>query len=75
VSLHQLATYPDVDAALAGIAATRPHYFVTRVAKQPDGTRTVMWDPDAGYLSGDLDAVGPRHRLIMWADGWEYQRT
>jgi 8-oxo-dGTP pyrophosphatase MutT (NUDIX family) len=75
VSLHQLTSYADVDAALAGIAAKRPHYFVTRVAKQPDGTRTVMWDPDAGYLSGDLDAEGPRHRLIMWPGGWEYLRT
>jgi 8-oxo-dGTP pyrophosphatase MutT (NUDIX family) len=75
VSLHQLTRYEDVDTALAGIAATKPHYFVTRVAKQPDGTRTVMWDPDAGYRSGNLDAVGPRHRLIMWPDGWEYLRT
>jgi 8-oxo-dGTP pyrophosphatase MutT (NUDIX family) len=75
VSLHQLTGYADVDSALAGIAAERPHYFVTRVAKQPDGTRTVMWDPDAGYVSGDLDAPGARHRLIMWADGWEYLRT
>jgi hypothetical protein len=40
-----------------------------------DGVLVTMWEPDAAYLSGDLDLPGPRHRLFMDPAGWRYERT
>jgi 8-oxo-dGTP pyrophosphatase MutT (NUDIX family) len=41
-----------------------------------DGVLVTVWEPDAGYDSGDLDAAGPRNRLHM-PDGeaWRYERV
>jgi hypothetical protein len=52
---------------------TEPAHFATRVGRS-DAPRVVMWAGDAGYESGDVDAAGPRHRLVM-QDRWEYLRT
>jgi hypothetical protein len=32
-----------------------------------------MWHGDAGYDTADLDAPGPRHRLVMDPDGWVFE--
>jgi 8-oxo-dGTP pyrophosphatase MutT (NUDIX family) len=75
ITLHEL-----------GEAAT-PADAVERARREPIAfysTRIVgggadlvaLWEPDAGYDTGDLDAPGPRHRLRMTAaGGWGQERT
>ena len=48
--------------------------FKTRVVIQ-DGVLVTVWDPDAGYAAGELDAPGARHRLVMDPAGWRYERS
>jgi 8-oxo-dGTP pyrophosphatase MutT (NUDIX family) len=72
VSLWGLAEAATIDEAMAA-ARTRPisRHF-TRVLTLDGGIVTV-WDPDAAYESGDLDAPGPRNRLVMLEAGWRYE--
>ena len=73
VTLHELREWPDVQAALRGIAARTPEHFTTRVAR--GGQRPMaLWHGDAGYEDGDVERSGPRHRLSMGPSPWRYQR-
>lgn len=74
VTLHHVARHPAVDALLAAVAAAEPHHYATRVLQGAPGDGVLAWRPDAAYDSGDLDAPGPRHRLLMRAGGWRYER-
>ncbi len=41
-----------------------------------DDGRVVLWEGDAAYESGDLDAPGPRFRLVARASGpWRLERS
>ncbi len=71
ITLHQLATFSDVTSA---VEADRPvEHFATRIAVRGE-TIVAMYHGDAGYESGDVEAAGPRHRLLM-GDRWTYERT
>jgi len=72
VTLHYLSQYPDVDTALAGLAAQGPSYYATRVGTL-GGEVITMWQGDAGYESCQPDTPGPRHRLLMAAGGWRFE--
>ena len=73
VTLHTLAHSDSVAGALADAAANDPLQFVTRIAFLED-RMMAMWEGDAGYESGDPDAPGPRHRLVMTDEEWQYLR-
>ncbi len=73
VTLHDLTRFATVDAALATISRREPEFFETRIGTVDDAV-VAMWHGDAGYDSGDADATGPRHRLVMADDGWRYER-
>ena len=73
VTLHWLAQHPEVEHALAQARLREPEPFATRIASSPDGP-VALWQDDAAYDSGDLDAPGPRHRLCMAPAGWRYER-
>jgi hypothetical protein len=45
-----------------------------RVATDGD-RRIVLWDGDAGYAAADPARPGPRHRLVMSAAGWQFERS
>lgn len=47
--------------------------FVPRLVKLDDG-RCSLYAEDAGYDALDLDAPGPRHRLMMRGSDWVYVR-
>jgi hypothetical protein len=34
-----------------------------------------MWEGDAGYASGDADAPGARHRLLIGPGAWRLEST
>ena len=73
VTLHTLARSASVAQALAEAAANDPLRFVTKIAFLDD-RMMAMWQGDAGYESGDPDAPGPRHRLVMTDAEWQYLR-
>jgi 8-oxo-dGTP pyrophosphatase MutT (NUDIX family) len=74
LTLHRLAGYPNVAAAIADAQAREPEFFETHVARV-EGGAAALWEGDAGYESLDGDAPGPRHRLWMLPTGWRYERT
>ena len=59
---------------LVAAAARTPFRYATRVGNTDEGMVT-MWEGDAGYESGDADAPGPRHRLLMADPVWRYEHT
>jgi 8-oxo-dGTP pyrophosphatase MutT (NUDIX family) len=74
LTLHRLAQYPDVAAAMADVRATEPEFFETHIARVEGGI-AALWEGDAGYDSSDGDAHGARHRLWMLSTGWRYERS
>jgi 8-oxo-dGTP pyrophosphatase MutT (NUDIX family) len=74
VSLRRIADHHDVAAAVAEVTAGRIDHFTTRMA-DADGVLVTLWEPDAGYETGDLAAPGARHRLFMDPAGWRYERS
>jgi 8-oxo-dGTP pyrophosphatase MutT (NUDIX family) len=74
VSLHRLAGYADVPAAIADAEVRQPEIFATRVAKV-DGGAVALYAGDAGYEDSVADRPGPRHRLWMLGSGWRYERS
>ena len=73
VTLHQLSKHDRVADALAWAAARPPEHFSTRLMKATD-PRIACWHGDVGYESGDAQAQGPRHRLLLHPGRWEYIR-
>ena len=74
VTLHQLAQHVTVDSALGWARETESERFATRGIMDVK-PRMVLWEGDAAYHTGDAQAEGGRHRLIMDRDGWRYERT
>jgi 8-oxo-dGTP pyrophosphatase MutT (NUDIX family) len=74
LTLHRLAGFADVEAAMADAHAREPEFFETHIARVEGGI-AALWEGDAGYEASDADAPGPRHRLWMLPGGWRYERT
>jgi 8-oxo-dGTP pyrophosphatase MutT (NUDIX family) len=74
MTLFNLAELPSVDAALAGAQEEQPAFYLSRIARTEDGV-VVFWAGDAAYENGDLEAPGPRNRLLMLPEGWRVERT
>jgi 8-oxo-dGTP pyrophosphatase MutT (NUDIX family) len=75
VTLHRLAAHDEVASALADARAGELEFFQTHIARVGEGAIAALWHGDAGYESGDGDAPGPRHRLLMLESGWRYERS
>jgi 8-oxo-dGTP pyrophosphatase MutT (NUDIX family) len=76
ISLWWLEQHATTEAAVAA-ARSQPsiakHFTHVHVV---DGVLITVWEPDAGYDSGDLDAPGPRNRLHMPnGTAWTYERA
>jgi 8-oxo-dGTP pyrophosphatase MutT (NUDIX family) len=71
ITLAQLTSHPDVASVMRIADGREPAVFVTRIALGVDGP-VALYDGDAGYLDGDADRPGDRHRLVMAASGWSY---
>jgi len=72
VSLHMLAEAMSPDDALARARRTPIAFFSTRIVGAEDEL-VALWEADAAYETGDLDAPGPRHRLFMSDGAWRYE--
>jgi len=73
LTLRDLSTYVSTADALEAINHNETHFYVTRMIKA--GVPTVCWHGDAAYESGEADAPGPRHRLSMHPDGWNFEQS
>jgi 8-oxo-dGTP pyrophosphatase MutT (NUDIX family) len=74
VTLRTLADAATVGEALAVAEAGGVPSFRTRFVHE-GGESVFLWAPDVAYEGGELAADGPRHRLLMRAAGWEYERS
>jgi 8-oxo-dGTP pyrophosphatase MutT (NUDIX family) len=72
VTLHWLSEATSVDDAFARADGDVQH-FTSRFVND-DGVLVGVWAPDAAYDTGDLTLAGPRHRLRMEPDGWQFER-
>ena len=75
VTLNGLSAHSCVDSALGSLADRPPRIYATRVARRNDGVRVALWEGDAGYVDGDADRQGPRHRLVMTANGFVFENN
>ena len=72
MTLRRLLGYMSAEDAMIGVAARDPVTVFPVFAKSESGFG-IMFEGDAGYASGDLDAQGPRHRAVMVDSAWQYQ--
>ena len=73
VTLAELASKDSVAELLEFAKARKPPLYATKIAISGEDAVS-LWAGDAGYEAGDADAPGPRHRLVMSDENWEYQR-
>lgn len=73
VTLRWLVDQDSVEGALAAARSRDVERYATHIADD-DGVLVSVWEPDAGYESGDLAAPGPRHRLYLDPAGWRFER-
>jgi len=73
VTLCWLRRFDHVAAALDAARREPLERFVPRVVKLEDCVVS-LYEGDAGYESRDPNIAGPRHRLRMRDDGWQYER-
>jgi len=74
VTLWRLSGAGTVEDAVRLARESEPQRFVTHMYF-PDGVPVAVWHDDVAYESGDLHHAGPRHRLYMLPDGWEYEAS
>jgi 8-oxo-dGTP pyrophosphatase MutT (NUDIX family) len=68
--LSQFATVADL---MADAHAREPDVYETKIGRA-EGGLVALWAGDAGYESGDADAPGARHRLVMANPQWRLER-
>ena len=73
VSLSGLAVYSRAIDALAASRVQEAPVFVPRLRKLADG-EVALYQGDAAYDGGALEAEGARHRLWLSRSGYRYER-
>ncbi len=74
VTLETLAEHTSTAGLLAALHGRTPERFETRILAA-DGAGVAVWEGDAAWATGDVDAPGPRLRLWMAADNWRFERS
>ncbi len=74
MTLYRLKPFETVSEALLILGAEEPIFYETHMARTDDGP-VAMWPGDAGYEFSDASAVGPRHRLTLFEDGYVFSDT
>ena len=72
MSLRYMSQFATVADLMADAHAREPEIYETRIART-EGGLVAMWAGDAGYESGDTDAPGSRHRLVMANPQWRLE--
>ncbi len=73
MSLNDLAQFTSVAETIETVRSRGPRAYATRVLFTADGL-AAAWEGDAGYDTGDPDAAGGRHRLVMGDGPWRLER-
>jgi len=75
VSLLDLLPYGTVAQAMQGLAALTPIDYAPRFHFIDGGGAVCVYADDVAYYDlGLLNAEGPRHRLVLGDDAWDYIR-
>ena len=74
VTLNQLAGLGTLEDTMVAIRQQSMEVYLPRVCSSPAGPCTV-YHGDVAYDDGDTEKPGPRHRLVLAADGWRYERA
>lgn len=72
VSLLRLRAHTSVHGALQDSGPQRYQVFRPRLVTGVDGEAASVYEEDAAYHSADLGAPGPRHRMLVRGDSFEY---
>ena len=57
---------------MADAHVREPDVYETKIGRA-EGGLVAVWAGDAGYESGDVDAPGSRHRLVMANPQWRLE--
>lgn len=71
VSLTLLGQYESCVEAVSGFRERDVQHFNPRIVPTDTG-RVILYDDDAGYVSGNPDTPGRRHRILIEGDVWRY---
>ena len=63
VTLYTVSKYQSTAEILGALQKQGPRIYKTRHGERTGSIRVAMWEGDAGYESGCVEAEGPRHRL------------
>jgi 8-oxo-dGTP pyrophosphatase MutT (NUDIX family) len=74
VTITRLARHARATEALTDFARGPVETFEPRLFPVAGGAVT-LYRGDAGYEDGELERLGPRHRLWILEDGWRYERA
>ncbi|MBV8949677.1 MAG: NUDIX hydrolase [Actinobacteria bacterium] len=74
VTLLMIEPFASVDDVLDSVRASEPIDFTPRFVRSA-GDPVCLYEGDAGYETGVLDAPGARHRLWLSAPQWRYERS
>ncbi len=74
VTLHDLSEVASVEEALAMAARRDPIPYYETHWVNVEGGGITLWQGDAAYESLDVEAPGPRNRLLMIGDVWRLER-
>ena len=74
VTLTELAAKDTAVELLEFAKARKPPLYATKIATSGEDAIS-LWAGDAGYETANADLPGPRHRLVMSDQTWEYQRS
>ena len=74
VTLTELAAKETATELLKFAKARKPPLYATKIATSGEDAIS-LWAGDAGYETADADLPGPRHRLVMSDQSWQYQRS
>ena len=75
VTLHQLAKRQTIAEILQQFERADPLHFATRLERTEAGTPVAIWFGDSAFDSGDLNAPGQRHRLLLKRGGFVFENT
>ena len=74
VTLHHLASFRRCAAALAAAGKRPPYHFAPKVVPRGEDT-CFLYGGDQAYEDPGREGPGPRHRLWVRREGWQYECT
>ena len=72
MTLRYLSQFTTVADLMTDAHARQPDVYETHIGRT-EGGMVAIWAGDCAYESGDTDAPGPRHRLIMANPQWRLE--